>query len=321
MEPFEIELKNALNRTHPIPASELAALNERIVQTYARKQKGFSRLLGVYLAVMILGILVLWTLFMTTSNLKQCLFYGILILIFYEATVLMKLWFWIMHGKVTTMREIKLLQLAVAELKTRPAPEPPRTAPSFPDERPPAPAPTPTAAPSRKLWLKILFPLWLAAVASFVYLTWLQNPHEPRNVTPYFEKTFAAADGTAEWQQDFEVTQARQHFYPRVVPAGRSARVWISVSAEGKKPMYDGAVEPGSRMSFGKPAPGRYVIKGRTEMADGSFTVRLGGVDEIPGTPSFGRLFLLLLSTALAVVIPLLWLQDRWVRRIDPELS
>ena len=85
--------------------------------------------------------------------------------------------------------------------------------------------------------------------------------------------------------------------------------------------MFTGAVEPGSRMSFGQPAPGRHVIKGRTEKADGSFTLRLGGVDEIPGTPSFGRLFLLLLSTALAVVIPLLWLQDRWVRRIDPELS
>ncbi len=323
MEPFDIELRSALARTDPIPAANLAALNNRIVETFARKQKGFFRLMSVYLAVMTVAIIALLALYMSTSDLKQCLLLGIGILILFEGTVLMKLWYWTMHGKIATVREIKLLQLAIAELKTRPSPEPQRTDAGSPDRRAPAPEPTPTAPASRKLWPIILVPAWLLAVAGAVYFGWMRNPGEPRRVTPYFEKTVAAGDEgkAAEWQQTFEVTEAREHFYPRLVAAEKTSRIWISVGAEGSGPMYTGPVEPGSRIGFGRPTPGRYFVKGRVEKADGDVTLRIGGVDEIPGVPTFDSLFLLMLSAALAIVIPIVWLQDRWLRHIDPELA
>jgi hypothetical protein len=164
-------------------------------------------------------------------------------------------------------------------------------------------------------------------MANLVYWGWLQKPSEPRDVTYYFEKTGTAADGATEtqWQQSFEVTQARQRFYPQVVTRGQTARVWISVGAENREPMFVGPVETGSMIGFGQAAPGRYVVKGRTERAEGGFTLRIGGVDEVPGVPSpgrlFVRLFLLMLSAVVIIAIPLAWLQGRWLRRIDPELK
>lgn len=323
MEPIDLELKNALNRTQPIPAAELAALNRRIVETFARKQRGFFHLMTAYLVVMALVMIVLFALYQSTTDLKQCLLLGIVILIMFEGTVLIKLWYWTMHGKIATVREIKLLQLAIAELKSpRPAPTQ-ETAASFPDENGLAPAPTPPESASRK-WPRIVFiPVWLLALAGMVYFGWLQGPSEPRQVTPYFEKTIAAKDGdrAVEWQQTFEVTEARRRFYPRLLATAGTARVWISVGAEGSEPVYTGPVEPRARISFGRATPGRYIVKGRVERADGDVTLRIGGVDEIPGAQTFDRHFLLMLCVAVAVAIPIGWLQNRWLRHIDPELE
>jgi hypothetical protein len=324
MEPFEIELKNALSRAKPLPAAELAALNNRIIQTFARKQKGFFRLMAIYLLVLILGMIALLAMFMITSDLKLCLLIGIIVLIFFESTVLMKLWFWIMHGKVATMREIKLLQLAVAELKAHLRPEPPGTVPAFPTEPAPDFSATPPAPAARKWWRIILPSLWLLAVAGLCYWGWPERIKEPRDMTPYFEKTVTAAEAASgkEWEQTFEVTRAREHFYPSLVSSGKDVRVWISTRTEGGEPMYTGPVDTQSRITFGHPALGRYVVKGRAEQADGDFTVRIGGVDEVPaGNLTFGRVFFMMLCAALVVAIPLLWLQDRWLRRIDPELE
>ena len=79
-----------------------------------------------------------------------------------------------------------------------------------------------------------------------------------------------------------DVTRARGHFHPSMGGAGKGARVWISVRAEGNEPMYTGPVEPGMILCFGQPTVGRYVIKGRTERADGGFTFRLGGWMRFP---------------------------------------
>lgn len=322
MEPFEIELKNALTRTDPLPAAQLAALNDRIVQTFTRKQQAFRRLTLAYLAAMTVAILALLALYMSTSDLKQCLLLGIGILIAFEGTVLMKLWFWIMHSKITTMREIKMLQLAVAELKTRPSPESRGTAPAFPDEDASAPAPTPTAPASSKLLQVIIAAVWLLAGASFVYLVWLQNPWEPHDVTPYFEKTIAAGDVLAEkeWQENFEVAKPHKRFYVQVLAQGMATRIWLACNAEGHEPMFTGQVEAGSRFYFGTPTQGRYTVKAKAEEAARGYALRIGGVDELPNLSPL-HLFLLMISASVTVAIPLARLQDRWLRRIDPELE
>ena len=323
MDPIDLELKNALTRPQPIPAAELALLNRRIVATYVRKQKGFFRLMTAYLGAMTLLMLVLFAMFHATTDLKQCLLLGIIILILFEGTVLMKLWYWTLHGKIAMLREIKLLQLAIAELKTPQSAAQAEAAASFPDENSLEPSVMPQPS-SPRTWSRILtIPVWLLAVAGVIYFGWLQGPSEPWHVTPYFEKTVSPANGEQgrEWQQTFEVAETRQRFYPRLLAASKTARVWISVGAEGQEPVYVGPVDTGTRISFGHPTPGRYIVKGRVEQADGDLKLRIGGVDEVPGGPGVGRYFFLMLSAALTIALPLVWLQNRWLRRIDPELE
>jgi hypothetical protein len=228
-----------------------------------------------------------------------------------------------MHGKIATLREIKLLQLAVAELKSPPSSSRGPATGISPDESDPSGAETPSSsAPRKRPWIALV-PVWVLALFGVPYFGWLRSPSEPRQVTPYFEKTLSAAssDQTTEWQQSFEVSQGRAHFYPRVLSPEKSTRVWLSVGAEGSEPFFSGPVEPRSQLSFGQPTPGRYFVKGRVEKARGTLTVLIGGVDEIPGAQTFDRIFLLMLSAAVAIALPLVWLQNRWLRHVDPELE
>ena len=117
MEPLDLELKNVLSCTQPIPPAEVAALNRRIVDNFARKQRGISLLTGVSLAGFTIMMLVMIALYQSISDLKICLLLAVGILMAVEGTVVIKLWYWTMHSKIATLREIKLLQLAVADLK------------------------------------------------------------------------------------------------------------------------------------------------------------------------------------------------------------
>lgn len=326
MEPIEMELKNALARTDSIPAAELAALNGRIIQTFARRQRAVHRVMWIYLALLAASELGLVALFMSTSDLKLCLLYGIAMLIAIEGTVLIKLWYWIVHSRIATVREIKLLQLAIAETKGRPASTPPPAVPLAPEEG--APVTRSVASAWSKQWQAIVAGVWLLAAASLVYSIWWQLNPWPRNM--YFEKaiTVGEASGTNDWAENFEVTKPRQHFWAGVQVQDNGARVWLTCSAEGHEPMFTGWVTgrigskdvTESHFGFGIPTLGRYTIKAKAEGAVHGYTVRVGGVDEFPGTWSM-RIFLLMVSAAVVVFIPLVWLQNRGLRWADPELS
>ena len=81
MEPFELELKNALNRRTPMAAADAASLNDQIVRAYARKQRAVQNLTRAYLVGMTLVLILFFWLFLNTPDLKLSLLYGIAILI------------------------------------------------------------------------------------------------------------------------------------------------------------------------------------------------------------------------------------------------
>lgn len=51
-----------------------------------------------------------------TIHVKNMLLNIFLALIFFEATVLVKLWYWVVNTKISVLKEIKQLQLQIAEL-------------------------------------------------------------------------------------------------------------------------------------------------------------------------------------------------------------
>ena len=51
-------------------------------------------------------------------------------------------------------------------------------------------------------------------------------------------------------------------------------------------------------------------------------TLRIGGTNEIPGSKSFfDGMFFMMISVAVAFAIPAIWVQNRWLKRIDPEMA
>jgi hypothetical protein len=327
MEPLEIELKNALARSNPIPAAELAALNSRVVQSFGRKQKAVGRLMSVYLAVLATGMLGLLALYLNTTDLRFCLLYGIAILVLSEGTVLIKLWYWIVHSRIATVREIKLLQLAIADTRNRPVSAQPSTA--TPEMEKSSPATNSIEPIWSKAWRMLAATVWLLALAGLVCSAWWIHSLEAKSVPSQFEfqKTVGSADALTkkEWQEVFEVTSPHRHFYAWVQAQDSGARVWLSCGEEGKEPMFTGWVTGGSmnitesHFWFGTPTPGRYIVKAKAEGAPHDYTVRIGGVDEVAGLAPL-RVLPLMISAAVLVLIPLLWLQDRWLRWADPEL-
>jgi hypothetical protein len=299
----------------------LAALNSRVVQSFGRKQKAVGRLMSVYLVVLAAVMVGLLVLYLNTTDWRFCLLYGIAILMVSEGTVLIKLWYWIIHSRIATVREFKLLQLALAESRGRPASTQPPTAP--PELEKGAPATTSMAPIWSKTSRVIATTVWLLALVSFVCSAWWIHSLEARSVPSHFEfqRTIASegASLTKEWQEDFEVTQPHKHFYAWIQVQDTGAKVWLSCSAENGEPLFTGWFTGVSKYWFGTATTGRYIVKAKAEGTPQRYTVRIGGVDEVGGlTPM--RLLPLMISAVVLVLIPLLWLQDCWLRWADPEL-
>ena len=321
MEPFELELKNALNRRTPMAAADAASLNDQIVRAYARKQRAAQNLTRAYLVGMTLTLILFFWLFLNTPDLKLSLLYGIAILIVFEGTVLMKLWFWVMHSKIATIREIKQLELCVAEALSRQAAPAPTAAPATvasPEPLPPA-APVPHA----RRWRLIGGGLWLASLICLAYLIWGGRSDEPHNAAIYFTRAVSAAEAasTPEWQDTFEVRDPRKRFYLHLTPEAGPTHLVVTVAPEGGELLFRGPVENASRIYFGlNPPPGRYTVKVQAREHSSAYTLRILGVDDLPANLP-GRSLLIMICAAFVFSIPVIWLQGRFLKQIDPGLA
>jgi hypothetical protein len=322
MDPLDLELQKAFAATQPIPPAQVDALSRRVVDTFARKQRGIARLTAFYHVALALAMFTMIALFFSLSDLKQCILLAVGILMATAGLVVIKLWFWTMHGKFATLREIKLLQLAVADLRAAQPNLSPAATASSAAESFAVPSASPATPSTHQRWWLALAPLWLLAVAGVVYFGWLRSPHEPHDIIQYVEKSIPPAEATpgSQWRQTFEVTQETQHFHPQLSAADTHARLWISVAPEGQAPAFTGTLQPASRFTFGHPAPGKYTLLARVEQPDANMTLRLAGTNQAAGATSFLPMFLLLLSAALALAIPLVYLQSRWLRHLDPDI-
>lgn len=134
-----------------------------------------------------------------------------------------------------------------------------------------------------------------------------------------YEKTVPATEVTSEeWTGTFDVQKPCERLHLRLVPASGHAELRISVGREGGDYLYNGPLHDGSRIYFGHDiTPGKYRIRGRSERVNAGYTLRLYGVNLVPDAVP-ARSYLMMLFSAVSVIIPLLWLQKRWLRRFDP---
>jgi hypothetical protein len=105
-------LTNALSGNGAFDPDKAKELQTKTVSSFEAKMRRVERYLFAYMCICCW--LVVFTLFhfLQSSTTKALLFYGLLLLVFFETTILMKLWYWIMNNKISVLKEVKLLQLA-----------------------------------------------------------------------------------------------------------------------------------------------------------------------------------------------------------------
>lgn len=115
MEEWEFELRKVLTTKGPLNADAADSFRKQIVEAYARRDRKVLIYLYVYMGAFLLLFAVFSGLFWQASSMKMALMYGILGLIMIESTILVRLWYWIVHTNISTLRELKQLQLQIAE--------------------------------------------------------------------------------------------------------------------------------------------------------------------------------------------------------------
>lgn len=312
MDPLEIELKQALQAGNPARAADAGTLTRRITKEYRRKQKAAGRLLAGYLLLLVVALIVLFREFFRTEDLKLSLFLAICILIVFEGTVLMKLWFWVLHGKIAIVRELKLLQLMLAER----LPQPPGV-PLGKEAEEEAVEPS----SGSKRWWPFLAIVWAAALAGLVFVAWPRQEPVPKGAELYYEKALQPGS-EGEIVDTFRVERSKACFHPVILPERGHAETWIAVGPESGPVWYEGPLNDFSRFWFGRGvAVGSYRIRIGPVSAETACRLRMFGVDSPQTGISDPRTWWLMICSALALGLPLVWLQNRLLRGLDPELA
>lgn len=93
-----------------------SAARDQLQETFARKRQitmwvtwGFLVFEGIQMVAFILA-------FIATSNTKVLIALAALFIVSFEVTVLMKLWYWVVHTRLVLVREVKEMRLELAEL-------------------------------------------------------------------------------------------------------------------------------------------------------------------------------------------------------------
>ncbi len=111
------------DKTAPSDNPELAA-REALQEEFARKRKWLVWITWGFLWFEFACIAFFFMLFAQTSNTKTLIALGVLIIVSVEGTVLMKLWYWVVHTRLLLVREVKEMRLELAELSARCVPRP-----------------------------------------------------------------------------------------------------------------------------------------------------------------------------------------------------
>jgi hypothetical protein len=114
---FDEQIKAALEADKgfdPARSDQVAKEAERMFDEKIRRAKWIT---WASLALCTMGMLVSAALMWVFDNPKLVLFFAILFLVDFGSTILMKQWYWTVHTRISVQRDIKELQLQIAEVR------------------------------------------------------------------------------------------------------------------------------------------------------------------------------------------------------------
>ncbi len=105
------DLKKALSENGAFDAEKAKETKQTALGAFETKMRKVERYLFFYLCLCSWLFVFTMFSFMQSSSTKALLFYGLLLLIFFETTILIKLWYWVMNNKISVLKAVKQLEL------------------------------------------------------------------------------------------------------------------------------------------------------------------------------------------------------------------
>ena len=107
-----------MNETPSQPAgfdpSRAGQLRVQALEAFQAQGRKIIRCYYLWLSICIALACVYMYLFSVSRDVKSWIFYGVLFLVMFEGTVLIKLWYWVVNNKLALLRETKLLRMDLA---------------------------------------------------------------------------------------------------------------------------------------------------------------------------------------------------------------
>ncbi|MCX5769160.1 MAG: hypothetical protein NTZ09_02625 [Candidatus Hydrogenedentes bacterium] len=99
-----------------------AAAREKLQEEFSRKHRLTMWIMWGFLAFEGAMMVALMLAFVIESNTKTLIALAALFIVSFEVTVLMKLWYWVVHTRLLLVREVKEMRLELADLAARTSP-------------------------------------------------------------------------------------------------------------------------------------------------------------------------------------------------------
>ena len=82
-----------------------------VVEAFDGRLRKVERITWAYLSVASMLMVFAVERFIVVTSTKSVVGYGLLGLVAFEATILMKLWYWVVNNKLSVLRELKILRV------------------------------------------------------------------------------------------------------------------------------------------------------------------------------------------------------------------
>ena len=117
MDKLEKQLKKVLEKNGIFDVSKSETLRKEIVQMWCDKNLLRAKLVLWIFLLLSIGMMVGGYIGLRSAgNTRGMILWAIFLMIGFNSTILMKLWYWVVDAKLNIQKEIKQLQLQIAEL-------------------------------------------------------------------------------------------------------------------------------------------------------------------------------------------------------------
>ncbi len=122
MDEFEKTIRQTLDDTNKFNTAKAETLRKETIRMFDKKLRILKIVVWAFLLVDAVIMVGLAGCFAAAKSPKVLIILAVIFLVVYNSTILMKLWYWILNAKYNLQKDVKQLQLQIAQMTSK---EPP----------------------------------------------------------------------------------------------------------------------------------------------------------------------------------------------------